>query len=59
MHVKLPRVVGVCKQLGIDYAVAMTGWDMRGRHSVPRMEGVVVCEEFAQAVEEMWHTQQR
>jgi xeroderma pigmentosum group C-complementing protein len=52
-------VAGVCKQLGVDYAMALTGWDIRQGRSVPRIEGVIVCEEFAQAVEELWLTEQR
>lgn len=45
-----PRVAGVCKRLCVDYAMAMTGFDVRGGRSVPRFEGVVVCEEFAELV---------
>ena len=54
-----PRVVAVCTRLKVDYAMAMTGFDIRGGRSVPRFEGVVVCEEFADQVEEEWLRAQR
>jgi xeroderma pigmentosum group C-complementing protein len=46
VHIDLPRVSITARKLGIDYAVAMTGFEVRGGRSVPRMEGIVVCSEF-------------
>ena len=55
----MPRVSLVCKALGIDYAVAMTGFETRGGQSVPVFDGVVVCEEHAQAVAEKYWAAER
>lgn len=44
MHLRLPRLGQLCKQLGLDYAPAMTGFDSRGGRSFPMIEGVVVCQ---------------
>ena len=54
-----PRIGAVCKRMGVDYAPAMAGFDIRAGRSVPRMEGVVVCEEVADAVLEEWQREQR
>ena len=45
MHLQMPRLGPICKKLGVDYAPAMTGFDIRGGRSVPTIEGVVVCKE--------------
>lgn len=50
--------MAVCKRLDVDYGMAMTGFDIRGGRSIPRFEGVVVCEEFADAVEQEWEAEQ-
>ena len=42
-----PHVMQVARQLGIDCAPAMVGFDIRDGRPVPRFDGVVVCEEFA------------
>ncbi|BDA45057.1 probable DNA repair protein complementing XP-C cells homolog [Coccomyxa sp. Obi] len=55
----MPRVSLVCKALGIDYAVAMTGFETRGGQSVPVFDGVVVCEEHAQAVVDKYWAAER
>jgi xeroderma pigmentosum group C-complementing protein len=49
-HVHLPHVALVCRRLGVDYAPALTGFDIRAGRSVPRLEGVVVCCEHEGAV---------
>lgn len=35
-----------CRSLDIDYAPALTGFELQGGRSVPKIDGVVVCEEF-------------
>ncbi|KAK9908106.1 hypothetical protein WJX75_002826 [Coccomyxa subellipsoidea] len=55
----MPRVSLVCKALEIDYAVAMTGFETRGGQSVPVFDGVVVCEEHAEAVQEKYWAAER
>lgn len=54
-----PKIVGTCKRLGVDYAMAMTGFDIHGGRSVPQFRGVIVCEEFVDLVEEAWWEEQR
>ena len=51
--------MAVCKRLGVDYGMAMTGFDIRGGRSIPRFEGIVVCEEFAEEVEKEWDEEQQ
>ena len=60
MHLSdMPRVSLVCKALEIDYAVAMTGFETRGGQSVPVFDGVVVCEEHAEVVQEKYWAAER
>ncbi len=51
VHVDLAHAAKVCKKLQIDFAPALTGFDIRSGRSVPRIEGVVVCQEFQELVE--------
>jgi xeroderma pigmentosum group C-complementing protein len=55
VHLPYPRLKAVCKKLVIDYADAMVGFDVKGGRSVPRFEGVVVCEEFESQVMKLYH----
>lgn len=50
VHLQYPRLAQVCKKLGVDYAGAMVGFERHGGLSVPKFNGVVVCEEHAQAI---------
>lgn len=59
VHINYPRIKGVCKKLGVDCADAMTGFEVKHGRSVPRFEGVVICEEFKQAVLSAWEEQER
>jgi hypothetical protein len=49
-HIRLPNLAVVCRRLGVDYAPALTGFDIRAGRSVPCLEGVVVCAEHEAAV---------
>ncbi|GAB5359145.1 hypothetical protein AAMO2058_000519400 [Amorphochlora amoebiformis] len=42
VHVDRPRVASVAKKLGIEYAPAMTGFEMKSGRSVPVISGIVV-----------------
>ena len=55
----MPKVSQTCKALGVDYAVAMTGFEVRGGQSVPVFDGVVIAEEHAAAVEEAYWAAER
>jgi hypothetical protein len=46
VHLRITGIGKVAKKLNIDYAPAMTGFEIRGKRSVPVIDGVVVCEEF-------------
>eukprot|EP00741_Cyanophora_paradoxa_P005545 tig00000900_g5375.t1 len=50
VHLPQARAWQAAKALGVDYADAMTGFEVRQGRSVPKFEGVVVCAEFAPAV---------
>lgn len=49
-HIRLPHVAAVCRKLGVDYAPALVGFDIRAGRPVPALEGVVVCVEHEAAV---------
>lgn len=50
IHLQVKGLAPICRKLGVDYAPAMMGFDVRGGRSIPLIEGVVVCEEFEQHV---------
>ncbi|KAL4536811.1 hypothetical protein Ndes2437B_g06215 [Nannochloris sp. 'desiccata'] len=50
VHIQLPGLGPICRKLGVDYAPALTGFDIRGGRSVPSIEGIVVCTEHEDAV---------
>lgn len=50
VHVPLQHAASVARQLGFDYAPCMTGFEVRSGRSVPRIEGVVVAEEYEEVV---------
>jgi hypothetical protein len=47
-----PHALGVAKKLSIDAVPAMVGFDFRDGRSVPRFDGVIVCEEMADTLRE-------
>ena len=49
--VNVRYVTNVCRKMGIDYAPALRGFSYRGGRANPIIEGVVVCEEFADEVQ--------
>ena len=59
MHLRQPRLGPVCKQLGVDYAPAMMGFEIRGGRSVPVITGVVVCQQHQEAVLLAWEQAER
>lgn len=54
VHLRLPRLFQVAKRLGIDYAPAMVGFDYRSGRCVPVFDGIVVCDEFKNAILEAY-----
>ena len=54
VHIPRRGTVKICKKLGIDYAEAVTGFEFGYRMAVPVITGVVVAEEYLEAVMEEW-----
>lgn len=59
VHLRFPRMAPVCRGLGVDFAHAMAGFEIRGGRSVPLIDGVVVCAESEAAVMEAYHLAER
>lgn len=63
IHLNLPSIAGICRKLMkementnviMDYAPALMGFEYRRGGAVPKIEGVVVCEEVHQMVLERY-----
>lgn len=54
VHLPYPRIAAVARKMNIDYADAMTGFEIKQRRSVPVFNGIVVCKEFAKEVLERY-----
>jgi len=52
VQLRQPNVAQAARQLGIDFAPAMVGFDMRDGRAVPRFDGVVVCIEASEVLVE-------
>ncbi|KAI9650842.1 hypothetical protein NHQ30_000877 [Ciborinia camelliae] len=50
-HIPAPESMHAAKLLGVDFAAALTGFVFKGRHGSAIFQGVVVAEEYAEAVE--------
>eukprot|EP00775_Hariotina_reticulata_P010145 gene10145-10303_t len=48
-HLNFSGLAAICRSLDIDFAPALVGFEVQGGRMVPKIEGVVVCEEFEQA----------
>lgn len=44
-HVNLPHAKVAARKLGVEFAAAMTGFEVRGGRSIPKIEGIVVAKE--------------
>jgi xeroderma pigmentosum group C-complementing protein len=49
-HLDFPRVFHACRRLGVDFAPALVGFEPARGGMLPKFAGVVVCDEFADAV---------
>jgi xeroderma pigmentosum group C-complementing protein len=54
VHLPYPRIAAVARKMNIDYADAMTGFEIKQRRSVPVFNGIVICKEFAEGVLERY-----
>ena len=52
VHLRAPHVAAAAKQLGVDAAPAMVGFDVHDGRPVPKFDGVVVCAEHAELLRE-------
>eukprot|EP00898_Chlorokybus_atmophyticus_P004361 jgi/Chlat1/4926/Chrsp31S08931 len=53
VHLRLPYIGQLSTKLGIDYAMAMVGFEIRDRRSAPKFDGIVICKasrEFQEAL---------
>ena len=50
VHLPYPRIAAIARKLGVDYAEAMVGFEVRGGRSIPKFEGIVVVEGNAEWV---------
>jgi xeroderma pigmentosum group C-complementing protein len=51
VHIPFREASYAARLLGIDYADAVTGFEFRGRHGTAVLKGVVVAEEYKEAME--------
>lgn len=51
-HVNMAFAKQAARKLGVDWAPAMTGFELRRGRSVPKIEGVVVATEHSEAVQD-------
>ncbi|XP_030482438.2 DNA repair protein RAD4 isoform X1 [Cannabis sativa] len=58
VHLRLPRVFSIAKELEIDYAPAMVGFEFRNGQSYPVFDGIVVCAEFRDVILEAYRGEQ-
>lgn len=49
-HVDVPRAFAACRRLGVDHAPALVGFEASRGGMLPKISGVVVCSEHADAV---------
>ncbi|EFJ49372.1 hypothetical protein VOLCADRAFT_89729 [Volvox carteri f. nagariensis] len=51
VHITLgPGLGALCRTLGLDFAPGLVGFEVQGGRMVPRLDGVVVCEEVSELV---------
>ncbi|RFU27403.1 hypothetical protein B7463_g8935, partial [Scytalidium lignicola] len=51
VHLPYPDASRAARVLGIDYADALTGFEFKGRHGTAILKGVIVAEEYREALE--------
>lgn len=58
VHIPINGMKVVIRKCGIDAAPAMVGWDFSGGGAHPVYDGVVVCQENADALMDAWNQEQ-
>ena len=59
VHLPYPRIAAIARKLGVDYAEAMVGFEVRGGRSIPRFDGIVVIERNAEWVLDAYRERER
>lgn len=47
-HIRGDQISRVASKLGVDYAPALTGFEMKQGRQVPVLDGIIVCKEHRQ-----------
>ncbi|KAK7207957.1 hypothetical protein BZA70DRAFT_30961 [Myxozyma melibiosi] len=58
VHLRQRGIANAVKVLEIDYADAVGGFDFQNRKATPRLDGIVVAEEYEEAVMAVYRAQQ-
>ncbi|KAK9246759.1 hypothetical protein V1506DRAFT_127542 [Lipomyces tetrasporus] len=58
VHLQFRAIANAAKLCGIDYADAVGGFDFQHRKATPRLDGIVVAEEYVEAVMAVYSAQQ-
>lgn len=53
LHIRHKLASKAARVVGVDYADAVTGFSFKGRHGTAIVQGVVVAQEYAEAVQEV------
>lgn len=53
VHITHPGACQAAKILGVDYADAVTGFEFRGRHGTAVVRGVIIADEYCEALKEV------
>ena len=59
VHLPYPRIAAIARKLGVDYAEAMVGFEVRGGRSIPKFEGIVVIQHNAEWVLDAYREKER
>ncbi|OCL08346.1 Rad4-domain-containing protein [Glonium stellatum] len=51
VHIRLPDAAKAARIVGVDYADAVTGFQFKGRHGTAIIQGIVVANEYREAIE--------
>ncbi|OQS07046.1 DNA repair protein [Thraustotheca clavata] len=59
VHIRLTRVQKVAKELGIDYAPAVVGFEVKGGRNVAVIDGIVVAQHFETMIQDAHATMEQ
>ncbi|GMF13401.1 unnamed protein product [Phytophthora lilii] len=50
VHLRLPRIDAIAESLGIDFAPAVVGFEVRNGRTMPKLSGIVVAQDYEDAL---------